>query len=356
VSTITSALRSLRCHPFIAAVVLGVVAGVTLLLVSIERAPLPPAGAGAPGEEGAFTAPLTGLRSDDPEVLERPVVAVKVENSEAARPQSGLDEADIVFEEIVEGGITRFLALFQSQVPSWVGPVRSARPEDAQVFPAFDGVLFHSGARPEVLTGLTRAGVVWRSDDAGSPVFSRTDQRPSPHNLYARGPDLFHTAGLVAEPADPVGWPFEVEAPPGAVPCPEPCASDPGSRISIAMSDVARTGFTYDPAGGVYNRQQNGTPHRVTGDGEVAAANVVVLGMAIGDGGCCDSSGARYTATEVMGSGPMVLLRDGQRYTGRWEKASPGGQFRLLDRSGSPLALRPGPTWILMAPLGALPE
>jgi hypothetical protein len=298
-------------------------------------------------------APLTGVPVFEEGILDRPVVGVKVENSVAARPQTGLELADIVYEELIEGGQTRFLALYHSVNPERVGPIRSARPEDAAVFAPHDGFLFASGGRRETVASLSAAGVRWIREDGR--VMVRDSSRRAPHNVYAAGESLFGYAAERAPAATPLPWAFSEEPPEGAIDCAEPCDLDPGKLVSVAMSRASTTRFEYESAAGVYRRFQNGEPHLVTGEGRIGADNVVVLGMRVGDGGCCDTAGGRYTATTIVGEGRGVVLRDGRRYEISWSKPSPGAHVSFFGADGRPFALKPGSTWLLLAPASALP-
>lgn len=300
-----------------------------------------------------MTAPLTGESVDDAEVANRPVVAVKVENSPAGRPQSGLDAADVVFEELTEGGVTRFVALFQSRIPQLVGPIRSARPEDAELVPAYDAMLFISGARPDVLTSLRSAGVPFVTEDG--EVLWRDRNRMRPHNLFARGEALFAAAADAVPPASPTGWSYASEPPDGAVPCGEGCTQDPGLSITVEMSHASMTGFAYDADAGLHRRLQDGSPHVITGDDRIGAANVVVLAVEIGDGGCCDASGNPLTRTRTVGTGRAVILRDGQRYPASWMKPGPDRHYRFTGPDDQPFPLKPGPTWLVLAPTAGVP-
>lgn len=329
----------------------------TLLVVGVacgDGAPDPSPTAGSPtASPTPATAPLTGEELDDPDVADRPVVAVKIENSEAARPQAGLDAADLVFEELTEGGVTRFLAVYHSRVPELVGPVRSGRPEDASLLPAFDALLFLSGARPDVLEDLRAAGVAFREEDG--EVLFRDPDRQAPHNVFARGADLFATAEGQVPPAEPIGWRFAEEPPDGQVPCPDPCEDDPGAGILVEMSPQAVAGFAYDAEQARYRREQDGVPQTVAGSGRVGAANVLVLATEVRQEGCCDPAGNPLTVTETVGEGRAVVLRDGRRYEGRWSKAAPGAHVQVEGPDGRPFAFRPGATWVLLAPESGVP-
>lgn len=299
------------------------------------------------------TAPLTGTPVE-PAVLDRPVLAVKIENTKAARPQAGLDRADVVFEELVEGGITRFIALFHSEVPEVVGPIRSARLVDAAILPAYRGILAYSGARAEVTDALLRAGIALLVDDGGD-AFYRDRSRSRSHDLFATGEALYAKgAGKDnVAPAAPV-WRFADDAPAGAVTCPT-ATPDCGTAIDVRLSGVAIANWEYEPASGQYRRAQNGEPTRVTGSGRVGAANVVALGMAVGPGGCCDGAGSPFTRTDVVGEGRAIVLRDGKRYEARWSKGSPTDHLILTTNDGAPFPLKPGPTWVHLAPAENLP-
>lgn len=280
-------------------------------------------------------------------------MAVKVENSAASRPQAGLDSADVVFEEVTEGGVTRFLSLFHSRIPGTVGPIRSGRPEDARILPAYDAMLFLSGARPDVLSDLRASGVDYREEDGR--ILYRDRGRRAPHNVFARGDDLFETADGEVPPADPVGWTFDEDAPDGEARCTDPCEEDPGERIEIAMSSQSVSGFTYDAEAGVYRRDQNGTPQEVTGSGRVGAANVLVLATEIRQAGCCDPAGNPLYATQILGNGRALVLRDGNLYEGTWVKNADDAHIQVFAPDGRPFAFRPGPTWVMFAPGPGVP-
>ncbi|MFA9429242.1 DUF3048 domain-containing protein [Egicoccus sp. AB-alg2] len=299
-------------------------------------------------------APLTGLPTSE-DLTDRPALVVKIENSPAARPQAGLDAADLVFEELVEGGVTRFITVFHSHVPETAGPVRSARPIDVQVASglAERAGFAYSGARDQVQGLLAGSPLVLVTEGEGG--FYRDSGRKAPHNLYVRTPE---TLATVAErgatpPAEAAAFRFDTDLPscPGAMP---DCDSA-GAAIEVAMSGSFRTGFTYDTAEGVYRRLQNGEPFTVTGDGRVAAANVVVIGARHYQSGCCDTAGNPYDETDVTGEGRAIVLRDGAWFEATWEKADDTAPLRLLDEDGGDLALKPGPTWLLLPDASRLP-
>jgi len=294
----------------------------------------------ADAEEPVLTSwPLTGLAlGEDPP--ERAAFAIKVSNSPEARPHTGIERADLVYEEVTEYGITRFMAFFHSDLPEVVGPIRSARPVDIQILSGFARPGFaHSGARAEVRALLAAAPVVGITE--GAPGFFRDDgtyaSTPvAPHDLFIRVAEgLEAVTERGAEPLPDLGWRFEEPAPDGADP------EADGAEVDIVMSDAFRSGWSYDADAGVYRREQNGVPARVTGDGRIGAANVVVLEVRhyVGESG--------YPETDVVGSGRAIVLRDGQRYPASWDKPTATSPLRLLTADGSEVfALKPGRTWI----------
>jgi hypothetical protein len=335
--------------------VLAAVAAGTLLLTACSAGDPDAAPAAAVEDDGAEEgaadaepaaltgrAPLTGELVEDgraAELDQQPLLLVKVENSPQARPQAGLDRADVVLEELVEGGMTRFIALFHSDLPDDVGPVRSARPVDVTIGTGFGQPVFaYSGARPAV-QGLLRGSPLVALEE-GAPGFYRAPDRRSPHDLFVRTADA--VAAGVDRGAGPLvspGWAFDEDPPLGAA---------PGAGLQVPMSTSSRTGWTYDEGAGVYRRDQGGEPSVVTGPGRIGAANVVVLATRHYTDGCCDSNGAPYAETSVTGEDVAIVLRDGGRHEASWRKTSDEAPLELLGSDGEPFPLKPGPTWILL--------
>jgi len=289
----------------------------------------------------------------DQDVLDRPLLLVKIENSPQARPQSGLEAADIVYEEVVEGGVTRFFALFHAELPEVVGPIRSARPVDTQLMSGYGRSGFaYSGARAEVQRMLAQTPSIRVTE--GGPGFYRDRSRSAPHNLYLDA-EATH-AGVVARGAQSfrdVRWTFDQTPPSGALRCtPEvPRCSQPGQQIAIAMSRWFTTGWEYDEPAGVYRRTQNGAPFVVTGPGRIGAANVVILATRhyVGPTG--------YPETDVTTSGADALvLRDGQRYAARWSKPTPTDPLTVTTPEGRPFPFKPGPTWVHLPAADRMPS
>ena len=346
-------IRRHRLPVLVAAVLLAAACAPAGDTGSAPAGPTAPPDGGAPGSEagpdgapppvdGRPRSPFTGL-PQDPDVLARPALIVKVDNSPRARPQSGLEAADVVVEELVEGGITRFVALFHSALPEEAGPIRSARPVDIDLLGGFGASGFaYSGARAEVQELLASVPSVLIGE--GAPGFFRATGRDAPHNLYVRTAETLEAAAARgARPLRDIGWVFADEAPAGALTCAQGASgcADPGASISIAMSPSFRTGWTYDERAGVYRRDQNGAPSDVTGGGRIGAANVVVLATRHYVG----ISGYDETDATTVGA-PALVLRDGRRYAATWAKPTAADPLLLLTPDGEPFPLRPGPTWV----------
>lgn len=298
-----------------------------------------------PTPEGRW--PLTGEPVD--EVVERPVLAAKIENTPAARPLVGIEQADIVYEQVVEGGVTRFAALFHSEVPERVGPIRSARLVDIDLLAPFTPILAFSGARPDVVTALVRSGRMGLVPDDGRPVFERDPSRSRSHDLFAFGPKAY-TKGESLNEVGPVSSALVFDREP-------PAGGDPdGEELDIAMTSVATTGWSYDKDAGVYRRSQDGEPFEVEGEDAIGASTVVVVLTSVETGGCCDTAGNPFTVTDLTGSGDAVVLRDGLRYDVRWEKERATDHLLLVDADGQPFPLAPGPSWWHLTEPGAVPD
>jgi hypothetical protein len=310
----------------------------------------------AAGDDGSSL--LTG-EPLDADQAQRPLLIAKIENSPQSRPQDGLDVADVVYEELVEGGVTRFVAIFHSELSEVAGPIRSARPVDTQLLSGYGPSAFaYSGARDEVRTMLAQTPAVRITE--GGPGFFRDGARQAPHNLYIRPPELLEGAVEAgAEPLSDVGWVFDAEPPAGELGCDdlptddlagdEPC-EDPGTQLDVAMSFAFTTGWSWDEEAGRYRRSQDGEPFEVTGDGRIGAANVVVLATRhyVSEGG--------YPETDVVtDDARAVVLRDGRRYEARWSKPGPDAPLTLTTVDGEPFPLAPGPTWLHLPEADALP-
>jgi hypothetical protein len=286
-------------------------------------------------------APLTGVAitdEDAAEIATRPALLAKIPNDPDARPQTGLERADVVYEQETEAGITRFVAAFHSDLPEVVGNIRSARLVDPAIVAPYQGVMAYSGARQEVRNQVAAAGLTTVTE--GGAGFFRDSARRAPHNLYLRPRQTL--ASRSAAPASASPWTFDEEPPSGGTPT--------DGRVSVAVSRSATVGWEYDPDEGVFRRFQNGSYHTVTGDGAIGAANVVFLDVAVAGR---DSHGA--PVYDLTGTRAAKLLRDGRSYDIQWSKAGREAPLELVDGADA-AHLKPGPTWIVLTYGGALTD
>jgi hypothetical protein len=295
-------------------------------------------------EPETVIAPLTGEAVTDLAVLDRPVLAVKIDNAGPARPQQSLELADIVFEELVEGGVTRFVALYHSTDPGTVGPVRSGREVDADLLPAFAPVLGISGAAPPVYGDLRAAGLLVFEEGQANGAFFRERGRRAPHNLFATGANLWEAGASLPRPSEPV-WAFDAEAPAGGSP----------TESAFLRFPRATNRWTWDPQAGdgeagAWLREQDGAPHLTRSEAQVAAQNVVIMRVVVRSGDRRDVTGAPTAEMDVIGEGEALVLRSGLAFTARWRKLGQSAQIEWLDEAGRPLPLAPGRTWVELLP------
>lgn len=294
-------------------------------------------------------APLTGRQLDDPARIRRRVVAVKLDNAPLARPQLGLAFADVVYEMLAEGGLTRFLALFHSDDAPRVGPVRSARLTDIYLAQEWDFLFAYAGAGRTTTRLLGEAIVpLFKAPElaeplAGSP-YTRDRSRPIPHNLFVEIAKVREAAAQQGHPAE-----MPVRAYRFSDPGPEP---GPLRSVNLPYGP-SPVSWRFDPASGQQRRVMSGAPHveGLTGQ-QLAVENVIVLFARIFAAGNVepDSAGNPVLDTELKGEGSLLLFRDGHVGVGKWSKEHERAPTLFLDQGGEPLALRPGTTWIHIVP------
>ena len=288
-------------------------------------------------------AALTGLPAVSA-VTVRPIIAVKVDNYRLARPHIGLDNADAVLEVNVEG-VSRFIALFHSQTPPAIGPVRSARTTDLDLLAAMNRPIFgYSGANPGVTSWIESAassGLLVDRNAQHSSCYSRDPDRVGPHNLVLEPACLFGTsdASDTSDTAGPARALWSIDAswtPPVGV------ASTPDTTFEVSMDGV-RVEWRWDPTGQTYLRSQDDAPH-VTDDGTRIAASTVVELASVHMPSVVD---ARSPHVITLGSGNAVVHRDGRAIPAFWSRERPYDPFTFRDATtGSPLPLDTGVTFL----------
>ena len=300
----------------------------------------PSDGSGAPTTVAAAPVyPLTGVAVADASVAARPAMVVKIDNNAKARPQSGLNEADIVFEEIVEVQ-TRFAAIFHSSTADPVGPIRSGRTQDIDLLGSFNRPLFvWSGGNPNVTAAIEGSDLRELSALKNAAYkgggFYRDDQRKKPHNLYARGPMLF---ALAPPDAGPPPQQFVYLAPGDAY------SGEPATSLAGDM-DGLQVSWVFDAATGRYLRSSDGEPHLDALSGQVSTDNLIVMFVEYRP----SVADARSPEAQTIGSGEAMVMRGGRLVRGTWSRADRFSPIVLTDAAGAPVKLTPGRTFIELA-------
>jgi hypothetical protein len=278
-------------------------------------------------------APITGI-DVTPDAAKKPVTAIMIENSIDARPQSGLYDADMVVEAVAEGGITRFVALFQQGEPQAIGPIRSARPYYVDIARTFDAAYVHAGGSDDGLQRIKELGVKDMSAFEDNGTYIRTSDRAAPHNLYSAmsNIDLRRTQlGFTTSTFTP--WKHKNDT-----------AQTPSASVAhFNMGSPAfNADFTYDPATNSYLRSEGGEPQLDAKAGKQVQPKVII--------GLITSKGQNgsYSTYRLTGSGDMQVFQDGIVSTGTWTKDSPSAQFVFKDKNGLEFAFNKGQVWMTL--------
>ena len=306
--------------------------------------------------------PLTGLKVEDETMLDHAPLAIKVSNSPAVRPQSGLATADIVFEHYAEGGITRFTAIFYGDYPERVGSVRSGRLIDLEIPAMYHGLFAFSGMSGGVKERFRESDlfpnqVATPDFGVGQPYFYRVSREglAFEHTLFADPMalrDLAQERGVDERPDFPSLMAFSETVPEGAV------VDDVSYAEVNYLPTVCTAQWTYDAETGRWARQSAGAVHTdyLTGE-QLTAANVVLIFAhhveteiweeMIGD----QSNWKRSIQIQAWGSGSALVLRDGKMLQAYWKRENRDEMLTFWDGNGHPLPLKPGNSWFQMIPL-----
>jgi hypothetical protein len=285
---------------------------------------------------------INGLPADE-ELIDRRVVGIKIDNHPKARPQSALQSADAVYEILVEGGITRFIALFHQTDLDWAGPNRSGRPTDSKVMAPLQGGPFQISGAQAWVKNIYRADDVNVVFDNGATTF-RVPLRPAPHNLFT-------STILIREWADGEGWP---DVNPGNLYAyGEPTPAD-GTATKIAVSFSGAPASTWEWDGEQYLRFHGTQPHEwVDDDGEVglvAFDTLVVMRMDKYIARNPAGSGTSLPTVETVGTGEAVVFYNGEYVEGTWAREEITDMFFLSTPDGEEIILPPGRVWISLQP------
>lgn len=293
-----------------------------------------------------FHDPLTGVGRDDAP-LERAALAVKIDNHPSARPQAGLASADIVFDLRAEG-VTRFMAVFHSEVPDAVGPVRSSRTSDFDLLRGLDNPLYASSGGNAHVMGQVPGLPVFAVTNHTRREYYRDRSRPAPHNLFI-DPEVLY--GIVGDAAVEVGAPepwFSYRELEETL----PAEARPVDAVRVDFTNSPTVDFAWDETVGGWLRSQDGAAHNDANGDRLAPENVVIMVTSYG------VSAADSSSPEVrsVGSGELVVLTDGHRIDGTWERTTAEAKPILLSSGGQPITLTPGRTWVLFPESGQITE
>jgi hypothetical protein len=313
-------------------------------------APLAPAHRASSAGSSASAVAASGPRcplSDEPApegaVPARPALAIKVGNNPSARPQTGLNEADIVYEEPIEGAITRLLAVFQCHGAPQVGPVRSTRWIDVQLLEQFGHPVFGFAGGIDPDEALVRDSPVVDANFLREyDLYYRTDTRVAPNNLYVATTSLWGLDSAKTPPA-PV-FTFSTSPPKGL-------GATATTSATLTWSSIYDVTWTWDSGAGSWLRAVNGTADLETSGRQLQAANVVILRVETQPGPYVeDVEGDVGVHSITVGQGPLTVLRNGVAIHGIWQRSSIREPIRLLSAAGATIPLAPGPTWVELLP------
>jgi len=277
-------------------------------------------------------APLTGVPDPSGTALLRPALTVKIENTPEALPQWGVDQADVVYEEIVNGGITRLAAIFNSQAPAKVGPVRSVRPTDTQVVYPLGGIFAFSGGAPYAIASISTAPVKLVDEDVAGTAMFRDNSLQAPHNLFAVASALFAFKGTPTPP--PALFTYRSAT-----------AKPTGTKVAsfvVPFPSIYPVTWTWDTTTQSWDRTLFGKAD-VTGTGvRESPKNVVVMFVNYVNG-----IGTENSYANLQGSGPVTIFSGAKETQGTWSRgASMSDVIQYKTGAGAPIALTPGQTWV----------
>jgi hypothetical protein len=277
-----------------------------------------------------------------PSVNNNPVTAIMIENSPDARPQSGLSQASVVFEALAEGGVTRFVALYQDTAPSYIGPVRSARPYYLQWLQGFDASVAHVGGSPEALQDISTWNICNLDEFYNSSYYQRITSRVAPHNVYTSIAQLNALEQIKGcSTSTFTGFPRKADQPSKT-----PAVTTINFDISSSPYNVE---YQYNATTNTYERSEGGaTDMDIDQAGNQTQINPkVVIGMIVPwSQGVVDGLGAYYSVYATIGSGPVYIFQDGNVTIGQWTKASNTSQITFTNSAGATIGLDAGQTWL----------
>lgn len=291
---------------------------------------------------------LTGLPQSDSTAATRPALSIKIDNAPAARPQFGIEKADTIVEERVEGGITRLIAIFQSQDAEQVGPVRSLRDTDVDWLQPLGGLVGYSGGVPEVTVRLGKAGLVdVGADVLSEKVYPRKKGRQFEHSMYTNTKTLWGSTNKGGKTPPSLYEYREADAPFAAA---EASAVATVEGKMGGTSVATRYGWSWNASKGAFLRTTDGKSHEIEGVGQIAMPNVVLQFTDYVATPFKDTAGSPVEKAVVTGQGEAWYLSEGKLAKGTWSRAAGTDVTKFTDALGVSVKLKPGQTWLMLVP------
>ncbi|MHB1088463.1 MAG: DUF3048 domain-containing protein [Acidimicrobiales bacterium] len=280
--------------------------------------------------KSVYVAPLSGM--PDPRGLTKhhSAITIKIDNTYAARPQFGVNQADVVYEEIVEGGITRLAAVFDSQLPSVVGPIRSVRRTDREIVYPIRGVFACSGGAQYALQSIATAPVKFLDESTSGGAMFRDSKRYPPHNLLGNASELVKLAKASKPPKAIFKYRARSEQAPGAK----------VRSFTVGFAAGYATSYTWDQKTLSWNRFIFGAPDLVASGAQLSPRNVIVMNVNYKGG-----VGVIGAEAQLTGSGPVEIFTDGRVERGTWSRGSLSRPI-VYKNNGRVIELTPGQTWV----------
>jgi hypothetical protein len=278
-------------------------------------------------------APLTGLPDKKGVSLKRPAVTVKINNTDAAK-QYSVDQADVVYEEVVETGITRLAAIFNSHAPDRVGPVRSVRRTDQSIVWPIGGIFAYSGGAQYAIDSINTAPVKQLDETRAGPMMFRDPVgfQYMPYNLWAHVDQMFKAGGIPIPPPPLFAYRFTHVK----------LAGTPVKSFVVGFAAGFETTWDWDAKSGTWLRSKFGAPDIDADNVRLAPQNVVVLFVNYLNGG----PGALGAEAELTGSGRALVFTGGKEIEGTWSRPDKVKPAKFLTASGAVIRLTPGQTWV----------
>lgn len=289
-------------------------------------------------------APLTG-EVVPVDSLTAPSLAAKVDNHEDARPQVGLERTDLVYEELVEGGLTRYVAVWQSDVPDEIGPIRSIRPMDPDIISPMGGIVAYSGGQQRFVAMMLDTNVynAIHGQAETEDLMYRTPDKRGPHDVIVRATLLISRHLDLAPPPQQFAFAPDL-ASSSAV-----REGTPVQSMQLRFGAASTPGWTWDAARSVWARSQDGAPDLDPSAVPYSAVNVIVLRVPV-------TVSQQIPKTEMIGSGEAWISSGGFTIHATWLKSSRTDPIRLVDDTGTVIRLAPGNSWVELVPLAGKAE